>query len=331
MPMFSVVIPTYNRQEHLQRALDSVFAQQFDDYEVIVVDDGSTDDTRCMLAELGEKVRTIHQENSGPSVARNAGVRLASGKYVVFLDSDDRWYPWTLQVFARVAADYGYPGWLYGGYVSANDRTSVNLEEGRKIAATHFADYATAAQEDGLMPLPSGVAMSRELFLEMAGFCNDLPVAEDIDLWFRVGPVTDFVRVDAPPLYERDANSGNLSVDIGRSYAGILEIVKRERHHVYVGSGAWQFTRRAIITRQLLQYAHIYRMKRDVRRAARFYLEVFRFQLQSGFREPSFGGRRNRFLLNFPIILACPELYRRLRSVVADPQGAADSGHIDRG
>src|SRR5450830_1529256 len=93
---FSIVIPTYNRMKFLQQALDSVWAQTHDDYEIIVVDDGSTDGTKDYLASLDGRVKTVRQSNSGPAAARNLGVRQAKGEYVAFLDSDDLWFPWAL-------------------------------------------------------------------------------------------------------------------------------------------------------------------------------------------------------------------------------------------
>jgi glycosyltransferase involved in cell wall biosynthesis len=94
--LFSVIIPTYNRAALLCTALDSVFAQTFTDYEVIVVDDGSTDGTAAMVASYGGRVRYFQQQNKGPGAARNLGAQHATGEYLAFLDSDDLWFPWTL-------------------------------------------------------------------------------------------------------------------------------------------------------------------------------------------------------------------------------------------
>src|SRR5687767_3522938 len=102
MPTFSVVIPTYNRTALLRRTLESVWRQTFTDFEVIVVDDGSTDGTVDYLRSLGGHVRWLTQPNSGPGAARNLGASVASAEYVAFLDSDDLWFPWTLQVYREI-------------------------------------------------------------------------------------------------------------------------------------------------------------------------------------------------------------------------------------
>ena len=107
--LFSVVIPTYNRAQLLRGTLESVWRQHFADFETIVVDDGSTDQTQEYLCTLGDKVQVIRQENCGPGAARNAGARAARGDYVALLDSDDLWFPWTLNVFANAIEQFGRP------------------------------------------------------------------------------------------------------------------------------------------------------------------------------------------------------------------------------
>src|SRR5437660_10167324 len=102
--LFSVVIPTYNRVDLLAQTLDSVWCQDFTDFEVVVVDDGSNDGTREYLRGLGDRIRVVQQANGGPGAARNAGIREASGNYVALLDSDDLWFQWTLKAFARAIA-----------------------------------------------------------------------------------------------------------------------------------------------------------------------------------------------------------------------------------
>ncbi|MBE3604183.1 glycosyltransferase family 2 protein, partial [bacterium] len=94
MARVSAVIPVYNGAATIARAVASVLAQRYDGaVETIVVDDGSTDSTRAILAGFGDHIRTIHQPNRGPAAARNVGARLAAGEYLAFLDADDEWMP----------------------------------------------------------------------------------------------------------------------------------------------------------------------------------------------------------------------------------------------
>jgi glycosyltransferase involved in cell wall biosynthesis len=102
LPVVSVIVPTYQRRESVQRAVRSVLAQTFRDFELIVVDDGSRDGTRASLAALGDSITYIWQENRGVSAARNAGLERARGELVAFLDSDDRWLPEHLTVMVAL-------------------------------------------------------------------------------------------------------------------------------------------------------------------------------------------------------------------------------------
>jgi glycosyltransferase involved in cell wall biosynthesis len=89
--MFSVIIPTYNRASFITKAIDSILRQSFNDYEIVVVDDGSTDTTRQALQQYGKRITVVHQANSGVGAARNRGIGNANGKWIAFLDSDDEW------------------------------------------------------------------------------------------------------------------------------------------------------------------------------------------------------------------------------------------------
>ena len=92
-PTFSVIIPTYNRAKYVTTAIDSVLKQTYDDYQIIVVDDGSTDNTQQVLGLYHKQIMCLYQQNSGVSAARNAGIKLAKGHWIAFLDSDDEWFP----------------------------------------------------------------------------------------------------------------------------------------------------------------------------------------------------------------------------------------------
>ena len=101
MAKVSVIIPTYNRAEYVTHAIDSVLAQTYTDYEIIVVDDGSADNTKDVLLPYMDRIRYIYQENAGLSAARNTGIKAAKGDWIAFLDSDDEWLPGKLAVQMR--------------------------------------------------------------------------------------------------------------------------------------------------------------------------------------------------------------------------------------
>src|SRR5260370_34713222 len=109
---FSVIIPTYNRLDFLKRAIASVWTQTHTDYEIIVVDDGSTDGSMDYLLSLGSRVTALRQTNRGPGAARNLGAERAVGRYLAFLDSDDSWDPWTLATFHALIQQYQDTGFI---------------------------------------------------------------------------------------------------------------------------------------------------------------------------------------------------------------------------
>src|ERR1051325_3423580 len=114
MPLFSVIIPTFNRASLLLSTLNSVFAQRFSDFEVIVVADGSTDQTMDYLQSLGKRVFVFQQPNKGAGAARNLGAAHAKAEYLAFLDSDDLWFPWTLEVYRQVIEEHCAPSFIAG-------------------------------------------------------------------------------------------------------------------------------------------------------------------------------------------------------------------------
>src|ERR1051325_1035845 len=126
MPTFSVIIPTYNRSSYLKVTLESVWRQTLTDYEIIIVDDGSTDDTSAYLSQIGERVTVIRQLNRGPGIARNRGAESARGEYLAFLDSDDLWFPWTLATFAALIREHSSPALLAANLQAFHNETELS-------------------------------------------------------------------------------------------------------------------------------------------------------------------------------------------------------------
>jgi glycosyltransferase involved in cell wall biosynthesis len=208
-PRVSVVIPTYNRAETLTRAVDSALAQTVDDVEVLVVDDGSTDETRALI-EGGEDPRVrylAHDTNRGVSAARNTGVEAARGEYVAFLDSDDEWLPRKLDRQLSVLDDRG-EGWV-GAYC---DTVSTGLSTGERIAgAVSEKLFRSAAPREGGQELAealvsmqvfmgpgSTLLVERDVVTSTGGFDEGLSIYEDWDLVLRVLSVGKIAHVDEP-------------------------------------------------------------------------------------------------------------------------------------
>lgn len=251
MPLFSVVIPTYNRLSLLKEALASVGAQTFTDCEVIVVDDGSTDGTAEWLRQQ-PRLRSFVQTNRGPGAARNRGAKEARGKYLAFLDSDDVWFPWTLKTFADAIERYHQPALLFGSSSEYFEGRGAGIENASNMSidCKHFSDYL-ASSECALFVGSGNCAVNRAQFLSSEGFVEGLLNAEDIDLFLRLGACPGFVQILKPFTLAYRRHAGGLTANHHAAVAGVSFLVEGERSERYPGSPGRARERRQIITRSV--------------------------------------------------------------------------------
>lgn len=196
-PAVSVVIPAYNAAWCVARAIDSVLAQSFRDFELIVVDDGSTDDTAAVLAGYASKLRVVGQPNGGMSSARNAGIRAASGRYLAFLDADDRWLPEKLArqiVLLEARPDLAF----CAATARLEDSEGRPVGEWRGRGGSPATLSEVFAQHAAVAGGASAVVARRQLVADLGGFDETLAGAEDTDLWIRLAACGDFACIDEP-------------------------------------------------------------------------------------------------------------------------------------
>jgi len=188
----SVIIPTYNRAHLLPRAIDSVLSQTDPNLELIVVDDGSTDDTAGLLAGYGSRIRVITQANAGVSAARNAGIRASRGGFVALLDSDDAWTP--DKIACQTAFFKANPTALICQTQETwirNGRRVNPMKKHEKLSGDIFIPSLNLC-----LVSPSAVMMRKALFDIKGLFNEDFPVCEDYDLWLRVSMDTPVYLID---------------------------------------------------------------------------------------------------------------------------------------
>src|SRR5574337_56068 len=226
-PAVSVVIPAYNAAWCIRRAVDSVLAQTFRDFELIVVDDGSTDDTAAILRSYGSTLRLVSQPNGGMSSARNAGICAARGRYLAFLDSDDRWLPDKLArqvalmtaqpdlAFCAVTATLEDPDGNPIGAWACSRKTEASV-------ADVFASHATIAGG------ASSVLARRDLVQALGGFDETLFGAEDTDLWIRLAAQGRFACIPEP-LVVVLKRPGSVSRNRQRMRAGAIAMTCKNR------------------------------------------------------------------------------------------------------
>lgn len=214
-PLVSVIIPVYNRARLVREAVESVRAQTARDFELIVVDDGSTDDTPAVLAELAAatphgRLTVQHIAHDGhPGAVRNRGAEQARGRYLAFLDADDLWRPQKLE---RQLA-------LHGSARVSHSR-ELWLRNGREISQRGM-NHARAGDvfADALRKCtigPSTVILERSLFEEAGGFREDLEIAEDYELWLRITAREPVAYLEEALTVKRAGHGDQLSEKYGQ-------------------------------------------------------------------------------------------------------------------
>jgi glycosyltransferase involved in cell wall biosynthesis len=216
-PLISVIIPTFNREHCVRQSLDSVLAQTFQDFELIVVDDGSTDGTVEILKSYGDKIRLICQKNAGAGAARNAGIRAAQGKHVAFLDSDDQWRPEKLEVQMGFITKYGAKV-CYSRCVGENGEPLPDIEEVtttlKEPGVYHVADPVEFCSRARCHPYLQSMVLERELFNATGLFDQALHTGEDT-LWiFRLSHLTDCLYIDRPMTVIFRGSDNSLTYDV---------------------------------------------------------------------------------------------------------------------
>jgi glycosyltransferase involved in cell wall biosynthesis len=207
MPLVSVIIPTHNRRDLVCEAVASVLQQRDAVAEVIVVDDGSSDDTRGALAAFGSAVRYVYQSTQGVAAARNHGVRLAGGTWLAFLDSDDLWRPDKLARQLAYQAEHPALRASQTGEIWIRNGIRVNAcRHHRKPDGDIFASSVARC-----VVSPSAVMLRRDLFDALGGFDESLPVCEDYDLWLRLGARDVVGLLDEPLVIKRGGHADQLS------------------------------------------------------------------------------------------------------------------------
>lgn len=227
-PTVSVVIPAYNVAWCVRKAVDSVLAQDWRDFEVVVVNDGSTDDTAAVLATYGHAIRVVDQPNGGMSNARNAGIRAARGEFIAFLDADDWWLPAKLGRQVALMRERPQLGFCScAARVEGPDGDLLNL-------------WRCPQRQGPLLPylfqggtsVPgscSAVLAKRDLVIAAGAFDETLRGAEDPDLWIRLAAITDYACIDEP-LAGILRRPGSVSRNLEAMRESTLRMMRKNRH-----------------------------------------------------------------------------------------------------
>lgn len=293
-PRFSVVIPTYNRGRMIVETLHSVLSQTCRDFEVIVVDDGSTDDTLEHLRSFGDAVQVAQQSNAGPGAARNAGAARASGEYLTFLDSDDLWFPWSLATYARVIDESGAPSFVAGCPLRFQDGRPLPPAVESAPVTRSFENYLASGDEWRWWGVSSFV-IRRDVFQRSGGFVAKPINGEDADLTLRLGCEPGFVQITAPATFAYRDHASNIMANLDKSVQGVFHLLENDSRGAYPGTSRDEAAQRGrILTR------HVRPASLDCLRAGRIgdAVAMYRATFGRNVRE-----RRWKYLVGFPWLL----------------------------
>jgi glycosyltransferase involved in cell wall biosynthesis len=221
-PQVSVIIPTYNRAWVIKEAIDSVLAQDYAEFELIVVDDGSTDQTSDVLDTFGNVIKVFSQKNKGVSAARNRGIAEASGNFIAFLDSDDLWHPQKLS--SQIDFFNQTPDALICQTEEVWIRNGLRVNPKKRHKKPSGMIFKPSLKL--CLVSPSAVMIRRRLFDRVGGFDETLPACEDYDLWLRISCRFPIHLIDTPLIVKRGGHDDQLSKGAGLDKFRIKAIKK---------------------------------------------------------------------------------------------------------
>lgn len=292
-PIVSVILPTYNRASLLPRAIQSVLNQTYKNFELIIIDDHSNDNTDKVVKEFKDnRVRYIrHKENKGAAAARNTGIRLAKGKYIAFQDSDDEWLPKKLErqiiIFENLSPKYGV---VYSGYwrISKEQKTYLpSIDINKKEGNIHKSLLNTSF-------VPMVTVICRKGYFKKAGlFDEKLPRLQDWELCLRISKRYKFKFIDEPlvVVYHQSTNSISNNIDaLIEAYELILEKHKKDYKK-----------NKLILGKRLTILADVYARTGNFKNAKRVYRDALKLNMNI------------KYILAFVLIILFPsKIYNKI-------------------
>lgn len=311
-PKVAVIIPTYNRVHRVSEAIDSVLAQTLQDFELIVVDDGSTDETESVLKKkYGVRIRYIRQENQGPAAARNTGIRAARSELIAFLDSDDIWLRDKLESQLPAMQDKRVI-LSYTNHIDEKDETKDYFSAIGLVVEDNILiieDPLELLLRKGGSGIITPTVICRKDIVQKAGYFDErMRLAEDIRLWFRLTYEGAFAIVPKPLVKRRWMGQGKQLLDTSKdgyyreSAALNLEVFMETYARASGKSRHVQSRLRQLIASCLASQAKYLAIDRDYREARRKSLESLAFSV------------KGRSGVKAMICLIFPNIYRIIRS-----------------
>jgi glycosyltransferase involved in cell wall biosynthesis len=205
-PLVSVIIPTYNYAHFLREAIDSVIEQTFKDYEIIVVDDGSTDDTKEVIKQYSCNIHYIYKKNSGPNSSRNAGIKASCGKYIAFLDADDKWLSNKLALQIALIERNENIGLVYGTSIFFDNVSGAFIKKFPSVDVCCRGNILKELYLNQIISSPTPL-IRRAVFEKIGIFDESRHYSDDWEMWLRIASEYEFDFTPEPLALYRVHNS----------------------------------------------------------------------------------------------------------------------------
>jgi glycosyltransferase involved in cell wall biosynthesis len=256
-PLVSVIIPTYNRAEFIAETVESVLNQTYSNIETIIVDDGSTDNTRDVLKKYQDKIDYIYQDRSERSKARNEGVRHSQGDYIAFLDSDDVWFPTKIEKQVQILDEKPVVGVVYTGvqYIDTHGDPYVGEISWDVLKRKRPSLYEDLMTHNVISGSSSSVMIRRHCMDRVGLFDESMNACEDLDLWRRLAQHFAFYKIESPLVKLRihmGSTQQNLTL-MAKGYERIIKKISRETPPEF------EYYKNEAIIKLLFQIASLYK------------------------------------------------------------------------
>ncbi|MCL5998016.1 MAG: glycosyltransferase [Chloroflexi bacterium] len=280
MPHVSVIIPTYNRARLVRDTLDSVLAQTYRDLEIVVVDDGSSDDTAAVVTAYSAPVRYLRQQNAGQAAARNTGIRAAGGEFIAFLDDDDVWLPQKLEQQLPLISAASAPAWVYCDAEVFDGTTGQPLHRFSQINPAHSGWIGASLILRDFIASPTPV-VRRQVF-EQVGYFDESPLLkrrEDWDMWLRIAAYSPVAYTPAVlARYRFHGQTAARSEDVWTIYRSRTAVIERA---VAYAPGVYASMRKPALAMLCLYIGRQFAMAGNARDARAMFAQSIRLQPRS--------------------------------------------------
>jgi glycosyltransferase involved in cell wall biosynthesis len=272
---FSILMPFYNRKEYLREAIDSVLAQTFTDYELIAVDDGSTDGSIELLESYVGQIKILQQHHQGPEVARNKAAAIAEGEYLAFLDSDDFLFPTALATYDQVIRNFDLPPLVLGTmlFFQDGDVFPDDTTKSHPLELFKFQNYFSKTRPLGDARRSANgmgsIVVRKSVYHEVGGLRNSTAQnfhVEDTHLLLKLGGCGPCIFINEPATYAYRQHGGNSTANTKAIADGILRLADSERRGEYLGGK--KTDRYAIIGGRAAHWAYRYCWRRGHKKLA---------------------------------------------------------------